>query len=144
MRNKRRSERGSAFIEAGLLFPLLLLICVGTADFSRLFYTGMEVASAAGAGVRYGAMRQSNASDITGMQNAAKNDVNISGMTATASKYCQCEDGTGVACAGSCATQGPPLVYVKVTTLATFQTLVNYAMVPSSVTVTRTAVMRAK
>jgi Flp pilus assembly protein TadG len=144
MRKKRHSERGTAFIEAALLLPLLLLICVGTADFSRLFYTGMEVASAAGAGVRYGALKQSNASDITGMQNAAKNDVNISGMTATASKSCQCEDGTSVACTGKCASQGLPLIYVRVTTQATFQTLVNYPMIPASVTVTRTAAMRAR
>jgi len=144
MRNKRHSERGAALIEAALLFPLLLLLCVGTADFSRLFYTGMEVASAAGAGVRYGTLRQGNSLDIAGMENAAKNDANISGMTATATRSCQCEDGTSVACTGSCGSQGLPLIHVKVTTQATFQTLVHYPMVPASVTVTRTATMRAR
>ncbi len=144
MRNQRQGGRGSAFVEAALIFPLLFLIALGTADFSRLFYTGIEVTNAASAGVRYGAFSLGNSSDITGMQTAALNDVNITGMTATATQFCQCESGSSVACSGSCGVSGYPLVYVQVTARAVFQTLVNTPFIPSSTTVTRTAVMRAR
>lgn len=143
MRSRRKHQRGSAVVEAALLFPLLLLVAFGTMDFSRVFYTAIAAANAAEAGALYG-VQSGKSSDFTGMQNTAVNDGNVPGLTAAASQFCHCEDGSNVSCSGSCGSQGKPLVYVHVTTQATFNTLVTYPLIPSSVNVRGKAVMRAK
>ena len=137
----RRAQTGSALVEAALVFPLLLLIAMGTADYARVFYTAIAVANAASAGTRY-AVAKNSSSNLTGMQTAATNDANVTGMTATASTFCHCEDGTTVTCSGSCGAQGKVLVYVQVSTQATFTPLVKHPFIPSSVVVNGKSVMR--
>ncbi len=76
------------------------------------------------------------------MQTAATNDAaGISGITATASEYCQCPTGASFACSvsNSCSDKR---VYVKVVTSATFTTLFNYPGIPHTVALTGQAVMR--
>jgi Flp pilus assembly protein TadG len=128
-------------VEAALIFPLLLLIAMGTADYARVFYVAIAVANAASAGTRY-AVATNSSSNLTGMQTAATNDANVTGMTATASTFCHCEDGTIVTCSGSCGGQGKVLVYVQVRTQATFTPLVRHPFIPSSVVVNGKSVMR--
>jgi hypothetical protein len=90
-------QRGSAILELAIAVPLLALILAGTMEFGRAFYAAAEVANAARAGVQFAAVNPANASNYTGMQQAATNDaVNVSGLTATASKFCECSDGTSV------------------------------------------------
>lgn len=44
---------GSSTIELAIIFPLLLLLFVGTAELGRLFYTYTTLAKATGVGARY-------------------------------------------------------------------------------------------
>lgn len=144
MARKRHGRRGSAVVEAALAFPLLFLILLGAMDFSRVFFTAVEVANAAEAGARYGAQNPTRAADLTGMQTAATNDTDVSGITATASEVCRCEDGTSVTCSGNCGSQGNPLIYAKVTTKATYSTIVPWPTIPSPIQINGKAVMRAQ
>src|SRR5579864_8958993 len=81
--------RGQGAVELALLAPILVLVLVIAADFSRVFYMSIETANAARAGVQYGAQSTTKASDTAGMQQAALNDAaNLSGLTATASNFC--------------------------------------------------------
>ncbi len=139
----RRDQKGTAMVEAAMVFPLLMLILMGTADFARVFYVATTVANAAAAGTRW-AISTNNPSNYTGMQTAATNDANLTGMTATASQFCQCEDGTSVSCTGSCGSEGKPLLFVQVLTKATFTPLVKNPFIPSSVVVNGKAVMRTQ
>ncbi len=109
-------------IELAIAVPLLTLILAGTMEFGRAFYAAAEVSNAARAGVQFAAINPANASNYTGMQQAATNDaVNVSGLTATASKFCECPDGTSADCtSGICSGKR---TYVKVVTSAQFQTV---------------------
>src|SRR4029077_3797357 len=141
LRNRARPyfSRGQSAVELALLAPVLVLVLVVAADFSRVYYMSIEAANAARAGVQYGAQSTSKASDTAGMQQAALNDASdISGLTATASNLCECPPSTShVPC--SLTTCSGMEMYVQVNTSAHFQTLVHYPGVPSTVTLNESA-----
>jgi Flp pilus assembly protein TadG len=135
-------SRGQSFVEFAIVVPVLLLILLVIADFSRVFYTAIELNNAARAGTQYGIQSPANAADTAGMVQAAKNDASgISGVSATASEYCECVDGSTQAC-----NSGSPCrdmrVYVEVDTSGTFQTLLNYPGIPASTSLNGKSVMR--
>ena len=137
-------RKGTSFIETAILVPVMLLLWCGTMDFARVVYAGMEVASAARAGVQYGALTPGHSGDTTGMSTAAKADAADLGtaVTATASNYCTCS-GSTTACTSTCSGVKPN-GYVSVTANYTFNTLIPYPGVPQSVVLSRTAKMRVQ
>ena len=56
-----RREKGTATVELAIVFPILLLLFVGTAELGRLFYTYTTLAKATKTGARY----LSNSRDLT-------------------------------------------------------------------------------
>jgi Flp pilus assembly protein TadG len=48
-----RREKGNATVELAIVFPILLLLFVGTAELGRLFYTYTTLAKATKTGARY-------------------------------------------------------------------------------------------
>src|SRR2546427_12139781 len=107
------AERGSAIIEMTLLMPFILLLLMGTIDFSRIFYTARAVSHAARAGAQYGAYSNVNSQDTAGMRqaalDAAQDDIDTSSLTVTATSFCRCTtDGvtlinpTPNTCIGAC------------------------------------------
>jgi Flp pilus assembly protein TadG len=48
-----RTEEGSSTIELAIIFPILLILFVGTAELGRLFYTYTTLAKATKTGARY-------------------------------------------------------------------------------------------
>jgi Flp pilus assembly protein TadG len=146
LRNSARMyfSRGQSAVELGLLTPILVLVLVIAADFSRVFYMSIEAANAARAGVQYGAQSTIQASDTAGMQQAALNDgSNLSGLTANASNFCECPPSTSHVTCSSTTCSGMEM-YVQVNTSAQFHTLVHYPGVPSTVTLNESALMRAE
>jgi Flp pilus assembly protein TadG len=151
-RLRRGREAGASLVELAFLLPMLSLLLVGTIDLGRLAYMSIEVSSAARAGVQYGQQNGATSADTAGMQTAAMNDApdlagtNNGALSATATYWCQCADGSSV-------TQGcsivPPCTashlvnYVKVTTSATFKPWFPYPGIPSSLNLSGKAVMRA-
>src|ERR1051326_5282869 len=99
------SQRGQSLVEIGLMLPVVLLTMVGVIEIGRVAYASIEVAGAARAGVQYGAQSEFTAADSPGMQQAALNDVNLTGVTASASYSCRCSDGSATNCIpNTCAT----------------------------------------
>lgn len=143
---ERNSQAGASLLETALILPILLLLFLGAMDFARAFYAGIELANAATAGAEYGAQSLGKSVDYAGMIDTAKKDAqDLSGMTATATSYCACPDGTQVNCqTGSCPSYGIPQVYVSVTTQYTWQAQVPYAGVPGTVNLQRTVVLRVE
>ncbi len=140
----RRPAAGSVLAEVALLLTVLLLLAVGAMDFARVFYVSIELSNAARAGVQYGAQNVGLSGDTAGMIQAAKNDAQDISMNApTASRFCQCPDGTNVSCTGSCI-GGTKRIYVQVNTSATFKTLLSYPGIPSTISLSGQAVMRAQ
>jgi Flp pilus assembly protein TadG len=139
------SRRGIATVEFALVAPLLLLLVGGVLDYTMLMRTAIAVADAARAGAQFGSLSTTNASNISGIQTAAINAApDITGLTATAAKVCQCSNGTVVNCSGGTCPSGPVRIYVQVTAKATCSVLFNYSQLPFSGAVISTASMRAQ
>jgi Flp pilus assembly protein TadG len=54
MRSFLRQEHGNALVELAVAIPILILIAVGVADYSRLYFTEITVANAARSGADWG------------------------------------------------------------------------------------------
>src|SRR5437660_6191327 len=136
----RRNQKGSAMVEFAMGSTVLLLFLFGTADFGRLFYYSIEVANAAAAGANYGTYKSANMTDTAGISTAAKNEApEISSLHVDSSQVCQDSNGASALCNAAGAYQ-----YVQVTTSYTFQTFVDYPLIPSSVNLSKTVMMRGK
>lgn len=150
------SERGSALVELAVSLPLLVLIFVGTVDFGRVFYTAIALTDAARAGAQFGAFTAGQSGNIAGMQTTAVNAVNTAGITAVASRTCQCATSSGTftptVLANDCTSAeliACPLMHrvitVTVTTTKTFTTVISgFPGIPSSVVLTRSATLRVQ
>lgn len=147
----RRRAGGNALIEFTLLLPVLILLALGVADFARVFYYGMVTQNAASAGAEYGI--RNNYTNVTGMQNAAVQDANLSDFgTANVTEtscFLRCPGSeTEMACTAtnlaSCGTTEQAYVYVRVRTQYDFNTLLNYPGIPASTTLHGLAIMRVR
>jgi Flp pilus assembly protein TadG len=88
-----------AAVEFAMLLPVLIVLLMFVGEFLRVYYTAIELNNAARAGVQYGVHSPANAADFAGMQQAALQDgSDVGGMTATASQFCECSDGSAVSC----------------------------------------------
>lgn len=143
-----RNEIGSAIVELALILPIFLFLMLGVVEFGRLAYASIEVSNAARAGVQFGAQSHAAASNISGMESAATNDAGdiTSGvMTATATQFCTCSNGTTSDCsATSCTSPGVMIEYVQVNTTATVDPLFHYPGLPTTFTLQGQAIMRVE
>src|SRR5438105_4943295 len=118
MDNKRRSkhESGTVMLELAILLPTLMLLLLGAMDFSRVFFSAVELGSAVTAGAEYGARTAGTATSYTTINSTVTGDAaDLTGVTATSTSYCSCPGVTGtVACTSTCTGYGTPKMYVSV------------------------------
>lgn len=140
---RKGRRRGSAVLEFALSGTLLFMLFAGMADLSRMFYYARIVTNAARAGVQYGMYSSTHWADYTGMQNAATASANsLTGLTASATSYCQCSGTTGtVSCTSTCSGSTSPKEFVQVTATYPFAAVVIWPMLPSSFSISYTATM---
>jgi Flp pilus assembly protein TadG len=139
----RKGRAGSAVIELALSVTLLLSVLTGIIELGRVFYVAAEVANGARAGVQWAAINPGHPNNLTAMQTAATNDaVNIGSLTATASEFCQCDNGAAVSCTTGTCSSGAVRTYVQVVASTPFSTLGNYHWIPRPITVSAKAVLR--
>lgn len=138
------AQRGAALVEIAVLLPVLLLLAIGAVEIGRFANYAIVAANAARAGVQYGAESLATASDTTGMQNAATGDAGAgSGLSAAASHYCLCSDGSASTCLSTdCPLPLHRVLWVKVVVSGTLTSLLKYPGVPRTFPITQTAVMR--
>jgi Flp pilus assembly protein TadG len=142
-RRRRALSSGQASVELALSLPLLLMMFLVVVETGRAFYIAISVTNAARAGVQYGSQNLSTAGDNAGMQSAATSDApNITGMTAVATHFCKCSDGTASTCLATDCAGSHRLLYTKVTTSASYAPLINFMGILPSMTVPGKAVMR--
>lgn len=140
-----RHEAGGAAVELAVMAPILILLCLGVIEIGRYENVSIKMVNAARAGVQYGAQSLVTASNDAGMQQAALADgENASGLSAIATHICQCSDGSASTCLSSdCPAPLHRIVWVKVTTTGSFNSLLSVPGIPSSIAVGSTAVMRS-
>jgi hypothetical protein len=132
-------DSGQALVEVAISAIFLM----GTCECGILEYDAIEVASAARAGVQYGAQSRTTAVDISGIQTAALSDgSNVSGLKATATHFCSCSDGSASTCSGGDCTASRVVEYVQVNTAVTVTPPFRIPALPQSFTLTGLAVMR--
>src|SRR3989442_1748520 len=74
-----RRDEGSSIIELAIVFPILLILFVGTAELGRLFYTYSTLAKATKVGARYLSTQPKNllingsVTEIANVKTAARN-----------------------------------------------------------------------
>ena len=106
--------------------PLLLLLLAGALDYGMSLRTATLVSAAARAGAAFATMSLANSTNTAGIQAAAVNSApNVSGMTVTSARSCQCPGGGSVSCSGSCT--GTMLIYVQVNTQASAPPVLSYS-----------------
>lgn len=76
------NQSGQALVELALAaFFIFVPLLIGAAEFARVSYVAIEVASAAKAAAQYGAQNGTTAADTTGMKTAAINDAGNLALT---------------------------------------------------------------
>ena len=140
----RRADAGQAIAEMAVIAPLLLLLLIGLVEVGRFANFSILVGNAAHAGVQYGSQNLVTAADNAGMQNAALADAqNVAGLTATATHFCKCSDGSASTCLPTDCAASHRLLYVQVDTTGTFPSLLHYPGVLGSLQINGHATMRA-
>lgn len=141
----RFSETGGAAIELAVLLPVLILLAIGAAEFGRVYFTSIGVASAARAGAQYGSQSAAASSDTVGMNLAANAEAGSIGSVSPVSvRICRCTDGSVTSCTAQCPMIGNPEVFVQTTATKTVTFLLKYPGLPASTVVSRTAVFRVQ
>lgn len=136
-------DRGQSSVELALSVPMLIVLLLAAVELGRIFYVQISVSNAARAGVQYGAQSITIANDNNGMQQAALADApNITGLTATASHYCQCANGAASTCLASDCSGSHRLLFVQVTTSAPYTPMMSYPGLPGAMTLNGKAIMR--
>ena len=135
---------GNVVMELTFALPLLTMVLCGALDFGRFLNEAITVTNAASAGAVYGSRDVLAAGNTQGMKAVAEQAAgNLQGVTATAQQFCECADGSPMACDDTCV-EGSPQMYVRVDVSATFYPLVPYPGIPEAVDLSRLAVMRAR
>lgn len=156
MRRTLDRRSGSALLELAVAMPILLMLVVGTVDFGRVYYKGMAVAQAARAGAEYAAQSVAKSIDTTGVRTAAENSVS-SDLTLTdgdisLSRTCECATDAGAfsatspanTCTGNPCTGSHLVITVNVTAAKSFTTMINYPVIPHTVSITRSTKIRVQ
>jgi Flp pilus assembly protein TadG len=153
VRGVRHPQSGQSLVEVALMLPFLLLLLLGVIEVGRFLYIGILVGNAARAGAAYGTQSLVKSVDTAGIITAARSDFqnngqNVGTLTVSSSVSCGCDSSgtiTTAACtgtgAGTCAA-GQWTVTLTVTASGTFSSLFNYPGIPSSIAISKTAVMQ--
>jgi len=139
-----RDDRAQALVETALSLTILTLMMLGAVEFGSMAVAATEVSNAAKVAAQYAAQSHSTASDLTGIQNAAKNEYhNPAGLTlvsptSTSGYTCTCAGtGSSTSCTNNSTTSpscsgGYTEVMVTVTTQVTYTPMVHLPGLPST------------
>lgn len=146
-------EGGASILEFALTAPLLIFLAIGTFQVGTFMYDGIEVSNAARAAVQYatngsGSDPSPLYKDTPGIIAAAVADANdltlTKPTTSDVSIFYACSGTTTVESATSPTSCSPASdhvnAYVRVVAQGTFASLITVPGIPSSLTITRTAV----
>jgi hypothetical protein len=138
----RQGRRATAAVELAVLLPFLAFMFVLAIDYGRIFFYAMTVENCARTGAYF-------ASDYPGIysygsvENAALSDAtNLSPSPKVATGYDAGSDGAFTGTSPATDSRGYQTGFVKVTVNWQFQTIVNYPLIPTTVNLSRSVVMR--
>ncbi len=129
-----KNTSGAAAIEFGVVVPMLALMVTAVIDLGLGIYSKMQLEDAAQAGVEW-AIR--NGFDANAISAAVTNATNSSKITANPApvQYCGCASTSSISsatCGTTCPDGAQAGTYVTVSAQVTYNTTLNYPMVPST------------
>jgi hypothetical protein len=130
---------GSVAAEFALAVPTVLLIAAGMADFGLLATRSAELVATTRIGAEYARSRPTDPSAIQDSMRGAMNAAPALGFPASFPQSCECDDGTPIPCAQSCATAGRPApnrVFVRVSAKQAFSPLLPWTGIPETLSAT--------
>ncbi|QDW40181.1 pilus assembly protein [Bradyrhizobium sp. KBS0727] len=129
---------GAVAVEFGFLVPVLALMVVAVIDIGLGVYRKMQVEDAAQAGVQYAIMHNFDANAISDAVTSATNSTAVAASPLPVS-FCGCATGSSistVSCGTTCPGGALAGTYTTVSAQATYSTILNYQLVPSTYTYT--------
>ncbi|HTR85372.1 MAG TPA: TadE/TadG family type IV pilus assembly protein [Reyranella sp.] len=133
LRGLGRATSGNVMLEFALALPVLCVMLVGMLDLARYGMQRSAMSEGARAGAEYGVfivstggMTSLGTSDQAAIGTTAQNASGLSGVTVTASLFCECTAGTSVSCTSTCGS-GTLKKYVKVTATRSFTSVLTRA-----------------
>ena len=137
-------RRGTATVELAFALPFLVLLVLGLFDHGSKISRNMQLANAVRAGTQYAMVRKPVQGDLSqivaAITNTAPPDVTGT-QQVTATLFCECPDGTAVACDGSCV-DGDRGAFVRLTLQEDFTTLLSYPGIDNPIRLTNEATVR--
>ena len=125
LRLVRACQHGSAAIEFALTMPFLIVLLVGLFDFGASVMNAMALEAAARVGAQYALSQPTDTAGIAAAVSAATR-LDPSTLTITSSNFCECPDGSSVACTDSCGTNVIPRRFVTVQVTQQFTSILPY------------------
>ena len=142
-------EKGNVAIEFGFMVPVFVLLAVSGVELTRLGVEWSRITHAASAGALYGVQDQTNATDIAGMEQAARDDAGDTAnlLTVTASNFCQClGTSTKLDCstAPNCTDGKYPPMFVEVKVEESLGAFLPYLNLPAGYALSSTNTSRVR
>jgi Flp pilus assembly protein TadG len=140
----RADRSGTAAVEFGLVVPVLALMVVAVSDIGLGIARKMQVENAVQLGTAYAVVRGFDASAISTIVTGTTSDASISASPPPA-LACGCATGSSIsaaACGSTCPGGAMAGTYVSVSAQATYNTTLNYGVVPSTYTLTAQSTVR--
>ena len=130
-----RDTGGNVTLEFAAVVPVLVLLAIGIFEFGQVAITKSQIESAAKAGVQYGTVDLSAASDPAGMVQAALNDIGETSQifAVTARQYCSCPESGELSCSEICDDGAYSPMYVEVDIQTNKALAFNFPGFPDSI-----------
>ena len=108
-----KNPSGNVAIEFAIILPIVFLMLSGVLNFGLILANQNQLNAVASVGMLYAFGNSSSPAAVkTAMQNAT---TNLTPLTVTATQFCQCSNGTNIACSKTCTGGVVPGTYVTVT-----------------------------
>jgi Flp pilus assembly protein TadG len=143
----RRGSAGNVTIELAFLMTFLLTLVLGAYDFGRLALWQSTVTNSARAGAQYAVLAQANASDTSGIIQAARDEADDTEaeLTITANTFCRCSGSSGTdSCTSNCADGQYAPRYVQVTVQDQLELMFDYPGIDAIQSLSSTSTMRVR
>jgi Flp pilus assembly protein TadG len=139
------NDSGASAVEFAILAPLLIYVAIGLIDVGRYTYYAILAANAARAGAQYGAQDLAHVGQTNNIETAATTDGSGLSWHFTPAPACKVSVNTGALSACPTGNSSPAtgsVYYLQVSVTGTFNTLVPYPGIGSSVSVSGSSTMR--
>ena len=134
-------------VEFAVTLPVLLLMAVGAADFSRLFLESTVIVGGTANAVKYGAQNNVTSSRTAIMAEIAQGTAADAAAQETVDRVCDCPNSPGawVDClSGTCNGYGLPRAYVRVRLQKNFTPIAPVPGIPAQVPIDLQSYMRVQ